>query len=391
MLSAVSNIADLDQLALTQEEAQYLEEACGFLGRPYLDFLATFRLNPCEHVTATFKPITDTGGEEDLGDVEIVVRGPWVDVVLFEIPLLALTSEAYFRFVDTDWTHDGQEEKAYAKGMRLFKAGCVMSEYGTRRRRDFHTHQLVVRGLLRARAAAEELGCSGKLSGTSNVHLARVFGLTPKGTVGHEWFMGIAALTGDYRTATTEALACWLGCFGDGIWKITPTDTFGTPFFLDSLRQPVPQNLLKGNPRTFANAFIGVRQDSGNPVKFIQTMRAFYDQEGINETKTLVFSDSLNVESCLTYKRVAEEAGFETAFGIGTDLTNNFTAKSNGQRSPPLNVVMKLKSANGNAAVKLSDVVGKHSGDRDVIQKVKKEVRYQDIEWTDGDESKRWR
>jgi nicotinate phosphoribosyltransferase len=126
------------------------------------------------------------GNEQDLGDVEVTVRGLWVDVVLYEIPLLALTSEAYFRFVDTDWTHDGQGEKAYAKGMRLLEAGCTVSEYGTRRRRDLHTHELVVRGLVRARAAAEQSGLSGRLSGTSNVHLARQFGLTPTGTVGNE-------------------------------------------------------------------------------------------------------------------------------------------------------------------------------------------------------------
>jgi hypothetical protein len=73
--------------------------------------------------------------------------------------------------------------------------------------------------------------------------------------------MGVTAIRGDYQNATTKALGFWLGCFGEGIWKVTPTDTFGMPFFLESLRQPVSADLLEGNPRTLAHALIGVRQD----------------------------------------------------------------------------------------------------------------------------------
>ena len=137
-----------------------------------------------------------------------MVRGLWVEVVLYKIPLLVLTNEAYFRVVDTGWTHDGQEQKAYAKGMRLLEAGCVVSEYRTRRRRDFYTHRLLVRGLLRARAVAAELGYLGKILGTSSVHLARLFSFTPNSIVGYKWFIEVAAITGDYRATTSKAFTC---------------------------------------------------------------------------------------------------------------------------------------------------------------------------------------
>lgn len=74
--------------------------------------------------------------------------------------------------------------------------------------------------------------------------------------------------------------------------------------------------------RTFADSFAGTRQDSGDPQEFIKTMRDFYDKQGIKEKKTIVFSDSLNVDRCLEYKKATEEAGFQPSFGVGTFFTS---------------------------------------------------------------------
>ena len=167
----------------------------------------------------------DTGADDVVGDIHIEIRGTWVDTILYEIPLLALASEAYFKFMDTDWDYDGQEERAYEKGMRLLEAGCVVSEFGTRRRRDYHTQALVFRGLVRANRDAQARGLPGKISGTSNVHLAMRFNIPPVGTVAHEWFMGIAAIHDDYTNANEEGLRRWVGCFGEGVLGIALTDT----------------------------------------------------------------------------------------------------------------------------------------------------------------------
>ena len=204
----------LGNIVVTAHEINYLSKTCPYLTPEFLIFLKTFRLQPETHVKLEFKPVTD-GNEA--GDIELTVSGRWLDTILYEIPLLALISESYFKFCDTDWDHAGQQERAKDKGLKLMEAGCVFSEFGSRRRRDYHTHQVVVQGLVDANMEAQERGYSGKLSGTSNVHFAMKYGITPVGTVAHEWFMGIAAITNDYKMANEKALQYWIGTFGRGV------------------------------------------------------------------------------------------------------------------------------------------------------------------------------
>ena len=379
-------VRKLGNISLSAEEYHFLKTHCPYLTPAYLEFLKEFRLRPRDQVSITFHPVEqDTGAETDVGDIVISIRGTWVDTILYEIPLLALTSEAYFKHMDTDWTYDGQEDLAFDKGTRLLEGGCVFSEFGTRRRRDYHTQALVFRGLTKASKAAEKRGLGGKLSGTSNVHLAMRFGIPPVGTVAHEWFMGIAAIVGDYKQATEEALARWVGCFGEGVLGIALTDTFGTPEFLKAFRQPVrylepsdaaalpladrkpsvadsfisaPAAATLGadgsrGDKTYAAVFTGVRQDSGDPKNFVKVMRKFYDDNGVKGKKVIVFSDSLNIDRCMEYKHVSEEAGFHPTFGVGTFLTNDFVHLSSGKKSTPLNIVIKLSSAGGNPAIKI--------------------------------------
>lgn len=284
-----------------------------------------------------------------------------MDTILYEIPLLALISEAYFKFCDTDWTYAGQVDKAYQKGLTLLEEGCLFSEFGTRRRRDYHTQDLVLQGLRRAADEAAAKGLSGKLTGTSNVHFAMKHDLLPVGTVAHEWFMGVAAITNDYEHASEIALQYWVATFGEGVLGIALTDTFGTPTFLQAFKKEIPalttavpggattlasaaatttsdvQTLSSTEPpihapvdanieskagKTYAQVFTGVRQDSGDPLDFIKMMRDFYDQEGVKGKKTIVFSDSLNIDLCLKYKAAAEAQGFQPTFGVGTFLTS---------------------------------------------------------------------
>ena len=231
---------ELENIRLSPEELEYLKTTCTYFSHSYLRFLTTFRLRPSEQVKVLFKPLKDTGSANDLGDIHFEIGGLWLHTILYEIPLLALTSEAYFRFCDKDWNHKGQEEKAYAKGIKLMENGCVFSEFGTRRRRDYRTHDLVMQGLTRAAGTASEHGWKGKLSGTSNVHFAMKYGVAPVGTVAHEWFMGIASITNDYEHANETALRYWVGCFGEGVLGIALTDTFGTPTFLKAFEKSLP-------------------------------------------------------------------------------------------------------------------------------------------------------
>lgn len=421
----------LGNITLSPEELNYLKGTCTYFNDSYLRFLTTFRLRPSEQVKVLFEPLKDTGSADDLGDLHFDIGGLWLHTILYEIPLLALTSEAYFRFCDKDWGHKGQEEKAFAKGVKLMENGCMFSEFGTRRRRDYHTHDLVMQGLTGAASTAKERGWKGKLSGTSNVHFAMKYGVPPVGTVAHEWFMGIASITNDYEHANETALRYWVGCFGEGVLGIALTDTFGTPTFLRAFKKSLPTvaeaevdtaetqlpsaplpaisathavvdatssvdhspHLHVTNldpPRSYAQTFTGVRQDSGNPLEFVKLMRDFYDSEGITDAKTIVFSDSLNIELCLEYMQAAEEAGFIPTFGIGTFLTNDFTHASTGKKSAPLNIVIKISSASGRPAIKISDNVGKNTGDLDTVNKVKETLGYVEKRWAAGDEKTRW-
>ncbi|KAL8773746.1 MAG: hypothetical protein Q9209_001514 [Squamulea sp. 1 TL-2023] len=427
-------IDKLANVSLTSSELNYLKSTCTYFSATYLRFLTSFRLQPAKHVRTSFTPVKDTGSQDDMGDVSLDIGGRWLDTILYEIPLLALTSEAYFKFCDRDWTYKHQEDRAYVKGRKLMEHGCIFSEFGSRRRRDYHTQDLVIRGLKRAAADSSVQGWRGRLSGTSNVHFAMKYGISPVGTVAHEWFMGIASITNDYEHANETALRYWVGCFGEGVLGIALTDTFGTPIFLKAFKRtmptpansmaedkktlipgaaspPLPPTEINGTTdtpkeRSYAQIFQGVRQDSGSPTEFVKIMRDFYDSEGIQEKKTIVFSDSLNIELCLEYMQAAEEAGFAPTFGVGTFLTSehircgrgvqtddeidDFLHESNGQKSVPLNIVIKLSSANGYPAIKISDNIGKNTGDSKTVHKVKETLGYVEKQWANGDETTRW-
>ncbi|PNS14259.1 hypothetical protein CAC42_6772 [Sphaceloma murrayae] len=385
-------IDKLSSISASADEITFLSETCKYLTPEYLTFLRKFRFRPDAQVNLDFHPSQE--GSDD-GQISLFVTGKWVETILYEIPLLALVSESYFKFCDTEWDHAGQKEKAYEKGMALMKAGCNFSEFGSRRRRDYTTHDLVMQGLLQASKDAAAEGFPGKLTGTSNVHMAMRYGVLPIGTVAHEWFMGIAALTNDYKHANELGLKYWVGTFGQGTLSIALTDTFGTPDFLKAFAKAVPKDcsLASGDDSTsptYAQIFTGTRQDSGDPTEFVKLVKDFYVKQGISEPKTVVFSDSLNVERCIEYKAVTDKAGLTPSFGIGTFLTNDFVDKKTGGKSVPLNIVIKIAEAGGRPAVKISDNLGKNMGDSEEVARVKQELGYVERDWRGGDESQRW-
>ncbi|USW48757.1 Putative nicotinate phosphoribosyltransferase family [Septoria linicola] len=392
-----SQIDKLEKIRVTEDESAWLRKTCPYFTSEYLDFLQSFTLQPKEQVKTSFTPTDDSGHESDStpGDVSLTVHGGWKETILYEIPLLALTSEAYFKFVARDWTHDGQLEKAKQKGLQLLEGGCVFSEFGSRRRRDYKTHDIVIQGLLQAKKESEGKDWKGAFTGTSNVHLAMRYGLTPIGTVAHEWFMGIAAVTQDYANANEQALQYWTGTFGRGVLSIALTDTFGTPAFLRAFAKPAPtsghtSDAQPGLSPSYAKIFTGVRQDSGDPLDFISLMRRFYTDHNISDKKTIVFSDSLTVEKAMHYKHATEKVGLTATFGVGTFFTNDFVHTKTGEKSVPLNIVIKVSKANGNDAIKLSDDVGKNMGEKELVRKVKEQVGYEDKRWVGGDEAHRW-
>lgn len=321
-------VAAMADLKLTQEEKKFVKTKCYFFDPVFVDFLEGFRYKP-EEVTIV----------QEGGDLSVIIEGYWYRTVLWEVPLLAIISELYFKM--TGATPAAVEEKAVVKAKALSGIEADYSEFGTRRRFSFEVQDKVV-GALKAHSGEY-------FKGTSNVYLAMKYNTTPIGTMPHEWFMYHGAIYG-YRSANIKGLEAWVDVY-DGSLGIALTDTYTTDAFFDSFS-------LK-----HAKLFDGVRHDSSDPLVFADKAIRFYEKNRIDPTsKTLVFSDSLNLESVKAIKNHVAGRMHDT-YGIGTFFSNDVGVK-------PLNIVIKLtdvkvhkKDSKYLKAVKLSDVAGKHTGD----------------------------
>lgn len=367
----------LGELRFTENEIAYLKETIPYLPQDYLNYIKDFQFDPESQIEFTTENVADSS---DKFNLQILIKGKWKDTILYEIPVLALVSEAYFKFVDTDWTYDSQLEQAQNKARILFENKIVFSEFGTRRRRSTNTQDLVMQGIMKAvKEKPEEYG---KLFlGTSNVMFAKKYGVKPIGTVAHEWVMGIAAITDDYIHANKNAMDYWINTFGAKNAGLALTDTFGTDDFLKSFMPP------------YSDCYIGVRQDSGDPLEYTKKIAYHYHHvlKLPEFTKVICYSDSLNVEKAIQYAQVAHSHGLLATFGIGTNFTNDFHKKSQqSAKSEPLNIVIKLLEVNNNHAIKISDNLGKNMGDPKTVGRVKRELGYVERTWTGDNEAHRW-
>ncbi|KAL1949796.1 hypothetical protein VTO73DRAFT_8677 [Trametes versicolor] len=356
--------SQFDKIKLTPDEREWLAKACPYLKPPYLDFLSAYRYNPAQ-LHLSFEPIPEDvdrdarGDVKARGDIHVHVVGPWRETILWEVPLMACLSEIYFTTADKDWNYDGQEEQAYEKAKTLLAAGCSFSEFGTRRRRSYHTQDLIMEAILRAQKDSPD--APAKVSGTSNVHLAMKYNVTPVGTIAHEWFMGVGALKG-YERANSTALKLWEEVYHN-VLLIALTDTFSTEAFYADFAQD----------SHFAQHWTGLRQDSGDPFAYAPRAKEVYERLGVDyRTKMIIFSDALTVEKALALKKQCDELEFKCSFGIGTSLSNDFKKASNGaEKSRALNMVIKLSSVDGKPTVKISDDITKNTGEPETVRQVK--------------------
>ncbi len=261
----------MEGMILPAAEAKWMLNNLPFLTPAYIDFLRGYRFN---------------ASEVKINGSDITVTGHWYSVVLWEVVLMAMLSELYFKDSNVDISEFDEVDRD--KGLGLREAAVKFADFGTRRRFSSDNHARVVRNLI---------GSAGKFFvGTSNVLLAMECGLKPIGTMAHEWFMFHTAKYG-FRYANEIALQKWVEVF-HGALGIALSDTFMTDVFLRSLGMH------------YAKLFDGVRQDSGDPIVFAGKIIAHYKSLGIDpHEKTIVFSDGLDVDKVkiVNVKRIPEK------------------------------------------------------------------------------------
>ena len=326
----------LSVLSLTKEEVNFLK-TIPYLRPTYIEWLNGYRFDPSE-VGIT---------QDENGYLSITIKGPWYRTVYWEIVLLALTSELYFRMTNQSkcayW-----KDRIYTKSKKLSDARAYWMEFGTRRRFSQEVQDQVV-GIMR--------DYNGFL-GTSNVHLAMKHNVAPGGTYSHQGPMAMSALYG-VRMADKMWMKHWSE-FYDGLNGTALTDSYTTDKFLESF----------GSYE--ARLFDGLRQDSGNPFSWGEKVLAHYKKLGVpTSNKRLVFSDNLDADKYIEihqrFCKLAQPIG-----GIGTNFSNDvFTDEQKEQGIRPLNIVIKLTELDGIPVVKLSDVLTKNTGNPEAVKLAK--------------------
>lgn len=321
------HLDEMRGLRMNLDQLHWFRSELSWLGEDYIQYLMNYRFDPSE---VQWRVVDQ--------ELQLRIRGLWERTILWEVPLMALISELYFRHCDKVWLFDSQEQidKLNAKGTAL--NGLNFTDFGTRRRRSYNTQDLVV-NLLREYPM---------FTGTSNVHLAHKYSIKPLGTMAHEWIMGISALEG-LRHANRHAMRIWQEVYKGNLGTAL-TDTFGSDVFFADF------------DGSLARLFDGVRHDSGCPFEYTDKVIRHYKSLRIDPTtKTIIFSDGLNVETAVAIaKHIGNRIRF--SFGIGTNFTNDFGD------SKPLNMVIKLSKCNDVCVVKLSDTPSKSIGDSDALR-----------------------
>jgi nicotinate phosphoribosyltransferase len=328
-------IRSLCSLHFQDSELQYLR-SMRFIKSDFVDFLGLFKLNE-KYITVTPLPS---------GEIEIVIIGPWLHTILFEIPVLAIVNEVYFR--NTQKVPDFPEgrKRLDLKIEQLRSAGLSdlkIADYGTRRRFSRAWHDEVLRVLVARLGTAQSPGNSngtpGQLAGTSNTLLAMKLGLTPLGTMAHEYLQASQALGPRLRDSQIFAFESWAREYR-GDLGIALSDVYGMSAF------------LRDFDLYFCKLFDGARHDSGDPFQWGERMLAHYARNRVDpRTKTLIFSDSLTVPRIIAlYQQFRGRC--QLAFGIGTNLTNDMGYEA-------LQIVIKMVRCNGQPVAKLSDTPSK--------------------------------
>jgi nicotinate phosphoribosyltransferase len=316
---------DLCALRFRDDELEYLR-ALRFMKSDFVDFLALFHFNG-KYLSA--------GHGEGPGEIDITIRGPWLHTILYEIPVLAIVSEVYFRRTQPHASLDEGRRRLQAKIELVRKVEPSLelriSDFGTRRRFSMAWQEEVLQTLKRE--------VPQYFAGTSNVWFAMRNALTPLGTMAHEYMQACQALGPRLRDSQVYAFDKWAQEYR-GDLGIALSDTYGFNAF------------LRDFDMYFCKLFDGVRHDSGDPFDWGERMIAHYRKHRVDpQGKTLIFSDQLSFPLAIEIARRFHGRA-RISFGIGTNLTNDLGYDA-------INIVLKMTECNGQPVAKVSDAPGK--------------------------------
>ncbi len=322
----------LCELRFLEDELEYLR-GLRFMRSDFVDYLELFKL----------KRRFITVSTDEKGRLFIDIEGPMIQAMFFEVFVLAIVNELYFSALsNASVIEEGQrrldekvellhqyavKQEKYDNNTPLF----IVADFGTRRRFSKVWQAHVVETLHNAEPKI--------VSGTSNVYLAKKLGMTPIGTMAHEFMQAFQALDVRLRDSQKAALEAWVHEYR-GDLGIALTDVVGMDAF------------LRDFDLYFAKLFDGLRHDSGDPYVWGDKAIAHYKKLKIDpRTKILTFSDGLDLNKAWNLHQYFK-GQIRTSFGIGTNLTNDMGIT-------PINIVLKLVECNGQPVAKLSDSPGK--------------------------------
>jgi nicotinate phosphoribosyltransferase len=318
---------ELDHLCTLRfkiRELQFLSQL-RFIKPDFIQFLRLFHFQR-DYITV---------GTED-GHLSLKIKGPWLHTILFEVPVLAIVNELYFRDIsplpDYALGRKKLEEKIeLVKKSNDENLGFVFSDFGTRRRFSLTWQEEIIQILKKELPA--------NLMGTSNVMLAMKYNLIPIGTMAHEWIMACQALGPRLADSQKFALEHWAQEYR-GDLGIALSDTLGFEAFLSEFDM------------YFAKLFDGCRHDSGDPFEWGEKLISHYKKLKIDPRwKRAIFSDGLSFPKAIEIAKYFKDR-INVAFGIGTNLTNDITGKA-------VQIVIKMTRCQGQPVAKISDSPGK--------------------------------
>lgn len=308
-------------LRFSAEELSYLQSLPYFTS-DFIAYLTDFQLN--EHHVEVYQA----------DNLELRIHGPWIQTILFEVPLLAIISETYYQLTFPKASLDTGQQKLQEKIQFIKNSNekdFNFSDFGTRRRYAKAWHETLLFTL------KENL--PQQFIGTSNVYFAQQLDLKPIGTMAHEFLQACQVLSGHIKGSQAFALNTWLKEY-EGALGIALTDVLTFDIFLSEFNQKLAQQ------------YSGLRQDSGDPIAWGEKALKHYQSLGIDpHYKTFIFSDSLTFPKALAlYQHF--KGRVLTSFGIGTNLTNDVGFSA-------LDIVIKMVSTNHLPVIKISDSPGK--------------------------------